>query len=70
MLVLILPRKLKDTKLKTANQKYADVRGGGCDFGHMRTQGGGGRKVTKFCGRPFWTAPKFTLTTSSTPPAS
>ena len=26
----------------------------------MRTQGGGGKKTVKFCGRPLWMAPRET----------
>ena len=32
----------------------------------MRTQGGGGQKTVKFCGRPLWMAPKYSEATTLT----
>ena len=39
--------------------KIADASGGGGrQFGHLRTRGGGGgQKLGKFCGRPLWMPP-------------
>ena len=32
----------------------------------MRTQGGGGQKTVKFCGRPLWMAPNIINNTHDT----